>query len=137
MKIDNASLDALQKSDLRVLSLSKTVFADLLDRVYADGAKTVALDVVFANRSEDEGVLAAALRKYPQTVIAAKVGTRADSEKILPLETFSGARWGSADVLFDKNVVSKVQPLLYADGRPVEPLSFAAYRAYLGGAPAP
>ncbi len=132
VKIDNASLDALQRSDLRVLNLSKTVFSDLLERLYADGAKTVALDVVFANRSPDEGALAAALSKYPQTVIAAKIGVRGDSERILPLDSFSGARWGSVDVLFDKNVVSKVQPVLFADGRSVEPLSFAAYRAYLG-----
>lgn len=33
IKIDNKSLDALEKSDLRVLNLSKTVFANTLEKL--------------------------------------------------------------------------------------------------------
>ncbi|MCA9378699.1 hypothetical protein KC711_07685 [Candidatus Peregrinibacteria bacterium] len=33
VKIDNKSLDALEKSDLRVLNLSKTVFANTLEKL--------------------------------------------------------------------------------------------------------
>lgn len=73
VKVDNASLDALEKTDLRVLNLSKSVFAKTLDALYSDGAKAVGVDIIFANRSPDESVLIEALKKYPQTVIAAKV----------------------------------------------------------------
>ncbi len=76
VKIDNQSLDSLEKTDLRVLSLSKTVFAKMLDALYADGAKAVGIDVIFANRSADENALAEAFLKYPQTVIGAKIGAR-------------------------------------------------------------
>jgi adenylate cyclase len=50
----------------------------------------------------------------------------------LPLEAFSGAKWGAVDVLFDKNVVSKVPLFLELPERKVEPLALATYRSYLG-----
>lgn len=76
VKIDNASLDELEKTDLRVLNFSKSVFADLIEKLEADGASAVGVDVIFANRSADEAVLAEALKKYPNVVIGAKVGVK-------------------------------------------------------------
>ena len=132
VKIDNSSLDDLEKTDFRVLNLSKTAFSKLLDALYSDGARSVGIDVIFANRSADEKVLADALKKYPQTVIGAKVGSRADSERMLPLDAFSGARWGATDALSDRDVVSKVPVFLKAGDRTVESFAIATYRAYLG-----
>lgn len=66
--------------------------------------------MIFANRSDDENVLAETLSKYRNVVIGAKVGTKSQSERVLPLEAFSGAAWGSVDVVFEKNVASKFPP---------------------------
>lgn len=110
VKIDNTSLDELEKTDLRVLSHSKTVFSNLIERLESEGASAIGLDVIFANRSADQEVLAKTLEKRKNVVIAAKVGTKGDSERVLPLEAYSGAQWGMIDVLFDKNVVSKILP---------------------------
>jgi CHASE2 domain-containing sensor protein len=57
IKIDNKSLDALQKSDLRVLNLSKTVFANTIEKLEEYGAKAIGIDVIFANQSEDAHIL--------------------------------------------------------------------------------
>lgn len=133
VKIDNASLDELEKTDLRVLNYSKTVFSNLIDRLESGGASAIGLDIIFANRSADQEVLAKTLENRKNVVIAAKVGTKGDSERVLPLETYSGATWGMIDVLFDKNVVSKILPHAEtASGRSVESFSIAIYRAMVG-----
>lgn len=133
VKIDNASLDDLNKTDFRVLNLSKTVISNLIDKLEDDGAAAIGVDVIFANRSADEGVLVQNLAKRSNVVVAAKVGVKGESERVLPLDAFSGAKWGMSDVLFDKNVVSKIPPFaLSASGRGVEALSIATYRAMVG-----
>lgn len=54
---------------------------------------------------------------------------------MLPLDSFSGTTWGAVDVLFDKNVVSRIPPYLTTpEGRGVETLAVATYRAMLGDA---
>ncbi|MFZ3232541.1 MAG: CHASE2 domain-containing protein [Patescibacteria group bacterium] len=73
VKIDNASLDELEKTDLRVLNFSKSVFARLIEKLESDGATAIGVDVIFANRSADEAVLAQALEKNRNVVIGAKV----------------------------------------------------------------
>lgn len=53
----------------------------------------------------------------------------------MPLPAYSGATWGMVDVLFDKNVVSKIPP--YAEvssGKTAESLALATYRAMIGDA---
>lgn len=73
VKVDNASLDELEKTDLRVLNFSKTTFANLIEKLRNDGASAIGIDVIFANRSSDEGVLAKTLESGNDVVIAAKV----------------------------------------------------------------
>lgn len=73
VKIDNASLDELEKTDLRVLNFSKTAFVNLIGKLRDDGALAIGIDVIFANRSPDEGALAKALESRRDVVIAAKV----------------------------------------------------------------
>ena len=76
VKIDNASLDELEKTDLRVLNFSKSVFAKLIEKLEGDGASAIGVDVIFANRSADESVLAETLKKHPNVAIGAKVGVK-------------------------------------------------------------
>lgn len=73
VKIDNASLDELGKTDFRVLNFTKTTMADLVRKLRADGASAIGIDVIFANRSPDEGELSKALSERDDVVIAAKV----------------------------------------------------------------
>lgn len=73
VKIDNASLDELEKTDLRVLNFTKTTFANLIGKLRDDGASAIGIDVIFANRSPDETVLAEALESSRDVVIAAKI----------------------------------------------------------------
>lgn len=132
VKIDNASLDRFGRTDLRVLNFSKSVFADLVEKLESARAASVSLDVVFANRSEDEAALARTLRKYPNVVIAARLGI-GGGDRVLPSPVFSGATWGMVDVLSDKNVVSKFLPFSRAvTDRDVEAFAIAAYRATVG-----
>ncbi|MDQ1343568.1 MAG: Guanylate cyclase protein [Patescibacteria group bacterium] len=89
VKIDNSSLDELEKTDLRVLNLSKTVFANLIEKLQSEGASAIGMDVIFANRSADQDTLAKALEKWKNVVIAAKVGAKSDGERVLPLDAYS------------------------------------------------
>ena len=73
VKIDNASLDELEKTDLRVLNFSKTTFVNLISKLRDDGASAIGIDVIFANRSPDEAALAKSLEYRRDVVIAAKV----------------------------------------------------------------
>lgn len=139
VKVDNKSLDALQGSDLRILTLQKKTFASLLDKLYASGAKAVGIDVVFANVSSDAPSLAAALKRYPSAVIAVKSGVR-DGEMILPLPVFSGATWGSIDTAYGPttSLADRVVPFAgIPGGRTAEAFSLAVWRAYRGLPPAP
>lgn len=81
----------------------------------AQGAAAIGIDVIFANRSPDESVLSEALAKHSNVVIGAKIGISESSERVLPIETYSGATWGAVDVVFQKNVVSKIPTHLAVD----------------------
>lgn len=69
IRVDNKSLDALQKTDLRVLNLSKTVFSTLIDKLEAMSVRAIGIDIIFTNISEDESVLTETLQKHPNVVI--------------------------------------------------------------------
>jgi CHASE2 domain-containing sensor protein len=74
VKVDNKTLDALQSTDLRVLSFTKTKFADLLTKLENHGARAIGIDIVFANKSSDVNILANVLKKYRNIVIGTKIG---------------------------------------------------------------
>ena len=134
VKIDNKSLDALEKSDLRVLNLSKTVFANTLERLEWYGAKAIGIDVIFANQSEDAHILRQILEKYKNIVIGAKIGNQDEdvNGQVLPLPVYSGAAWGAIDVHLSKNVVNKIQPIYTLSGQTIESMSIGLYRASVG-----
>ena len=134
VKIDNKSLDALEKSDLRVLNLSKSVFANTLEKLEWYNAKTIGIDVIFANQSDDANKLRNTLEKYKNIVIGVKIGNpNQDIEsQVLPLPIYSGAQWGAIDVHLSKNVVDKIQPIYTLSGRSIESMSIRLYRASIG-----
>lgn len=131
IKIDNKSLDVLQKSDLRVLNLSKTVFANTIEKLEEYGAKAIGIDVIFANQSDDANKLRNTLEKYQNIVIGAKIGNQDNDNEsqVLPLPIYSGGHWGAIDVHLSKNVVNKIQPIYTLSGRSIESMSIGLYRA--------
>lgn len=135
VRVDNDTLDALQKTDMRVLNLSKTVFADAIEKLNAAWTKAIWIDIVFANRAEDEWVLRDALTKHQNVVIGAKVGWDGDSERILPLDTFSGSTWGMIDIPRYGTTLSRMLPVANIDGSPIETMSIALSRKFTGGSP--
>jgi CHASE2 domain-containing sensor protein len=94
VRVDNQTLDALQKTDIRVLNLTKTVFSKTIERLEESGVKAIGIDIIFANLATDADILANTLQRYKNIVIAAKVGNPSTGdEKVLPLDIYSGATW--------------------------------------------
>ena len=131
IKIDPESLDELQKTDFRVLSLSKTVYANLIEKLESLGARAIGFDIIFANRSTDELVFKEALEQYKNIVIGAWMKEN-NQKTILPLDVYSGATWGVVNTKIEKNVVTTFRPQHVSTGKIMESLSIAVYRKYLG-----
>lgn len=131
VKVDNTSLDALQKTDIRVLNLTKTVFAHLIEKLNQKWARAIGIDIVFTNRSEDESVLVDTLKKYKNVVIWAKIGVGENTEKILPREAFSWAKWWIIDTARHGKLLSRLIPVGTLSGSQIEAMSIALYRKYL------
>lgn len=69
--IDDASLNALQaKSDQKMLTIPKSVYTDLIERLEGVGVKGIAFDIVFQNKDPDEEKFAETMKKYTNVVIA-------------------------------------------------------------------
>ena len=88
IKIDSASLSELQNTDFRVLSLSKTVYSNLIEKLEKLDVRAIGLDVVFTNRSEDEEVLKKTLDQYKNVVIGSWMED-GKQKAILPLDVYS------------------------------------------------
>jgi class 3 adenylate cyclase/CHASE2 domain-containing sensor protein len=131
VKVDNTSLDELQKSDLRVLQLNKTIFARVIEKLFNANARVVWIDIVFANDAPDVDILANQLLKYPNIVIGAKIGLD-ESERVLPLDVFSGTSWGMIDMPRHGATVSRITPGGFMWDTYIESLSLAMYRKYSG-----
>ncbi|MDD5377410.1 MAG: adenylate/guanylate cyclase domain-containing protein [Candidatus Gracilibacteria bacterium] len=131
IKIDPESIDELQKTDFRMLSLSKTVYVHLIENLEKLGARAIGIDVVFTNHAEDEDILRKTLERYKNVVIGAWM-EEGKQKAILPLDIYSGATWASVNTKIEKNVVTILEPQYSFSGRTVESLAIATYRKYLG-----
>jgi adenylate cyclase len=109
-KVMLVALDEPTMEELAVWPLPRTVYAELIDGLFAAGARTVALDVTFpqAQRPETDAALAAALARHPgQVVLAANFQPSQDPHQesrklVLPLEAFRAhAAFGFVDLAFD------------------------------------
>jgi CHASE2 domain-containing sensor protein len=74
VSIDNRSLDALTQSDLKVLTFSKKIYIDLIEKLQSAGARAIGLDIVLANPDPDAARLVEVMDRYKNITIAAKVG---------------------------------------------------------------
>lgn len=74
VKIDNASLDALSKTDLRILTYTKQVYIDLIERLEEAKVRAIGFDLVLANPDPLEQKLVDRIAAYPNITIAAKLG---------------------------------------------------------------
>ncbi len=65
--------DALRLMAEHTWPWPRTVFARAIERLFASGARAVAVDVVFASERDDDGELAAVLKKYPGRIVLASI----------------------------------------------------------------
>lgn len=71
IKIDDASLNTLQaKTDQKMLTIPKSIYIDLIEKLESVGVKGIAFDIVFQNKDPDEERFAETMKKYGNIVIA-------------------------------------------------------------------
>ncbi len=133
VKIDNASLDILAKSDLRILTFTKQLYIDLIDRLEEAKVRAIGFDLVLTNPDPKEQTLADLIKKYGNITIAAKLGAvNGDTERVLPRDLYSRDSWGMIDVFFDKNIITKIKPLYELDTSKIENIAIKLYRLSTG-----
>lgn len=77
IKIDNESINALQangkmsKGNLKMLTIPKSSYISLIEKLEKAGVKGIAFDIIFENADESEWEFAKVLEKYKNIVIAA------------------------------------------------------------------
>lgn len=131
IKIDNKSLDALQKTDIRVLNLTKTVFSTLIEKLNSLWARAIGMDIIFSNRSDDEYILSNILSRHKNVVIWAHIASSGDSEEVVPNDIFSGATWWMVNIQRQSKLASRLVPSRWYSGSIIESMSIALYRKYL------
>lgn len=104
------ALDEPTMEELAVWPLPRTVYAELIDGLFAAGARAVALDVTFpqAQQPATDAALAAALARHPgKVVLAANFQPSQDPHQesrklVLPIPAFrQHAAFGFVDLAFD------------------------------------
>lgn len=99
IKIDEKTLNALQGSDIKILSFSKELYANLITTLIEDyKVSNVWIDVIFANNSiygkQDELLLQEALEKYKDKVV---IATRWDAQET-PLCLYQDMNLGAIEM---------------------------------------
>lgn len=115
IKIDEKSLNAIQagsQSELRMLTIPKSTYANLVSKLSDAGVKGIAFDIVFQNKDTTEGELIQVLKAKKNTVIGAAVSTdntctsdESDGSVTCigyPRMSYAGIPWG----LFNVGMVS-------------------------------
>lgn len=118
VKIDDKTLNALWKSDIKMLSFSKEIYADFLKNAFEKyKASVVWMDVVFSNKSiyweEDEKILRDTLERYKNKVV---IWTRWDMKDI-PLCLYSNVQQGATEAVIENRVRKAV--ISYRDYNPL------------------
>lgn len=133
VKVDNKSLDALQKSDLKILNIQKTVFANTIEVLEKSWVKAIWIDIVFANNSSDIEVLNKVLNKYKNIIIAAKMWWNNNNyiERVLPLKNFSTDYWWSIDITTNNNIANQYRPFYIYKNKIIESFGIKIYRKFI------
>jgi class 3 adenylate cyclase/CHASE2 domain-containing sensor protein len=105
IKIDEKTLNNLQKSDIKVLSFSKELYAKVIEKLIEDyNVSTVWVDVIFANTSyygtSDELILKNTLEKYQDQVV---IATRWDNKET-PLCIYKWVQHGAIEISAENRV---------------------------------
>ncbi len=154
IKIDDTTLNTLQaKSDIKTLTLSKSIYTDLIEKLEAVGVKGIAFDIVFQNVDPDEEKFASTLTRYPNVVIATTKDPKSTCirDKNTSYETCDGiprsiyrdATWGHIGIDSDgdrKIATVDISDLPYATwkkSREIDALSLALYKTTLDTTPVP
>ncbi|MCT4616922.1 MAG: adenylate/guanylate cyclase domain-containing protein [Candidatus Gracilibacteria bacterium] len=96
LKIDDKTLDELQKSDINNLTFPKKLYAEIIENLVENyGVSAIGIDVILANRSSllDELKLYNTLKKYSDYVVLA---SRGESD-VLPVCKYNIATHGAAN----------------------------------------
>jgi len=104
IKIDDETLNSVQAhADLKTLTLGKTLYTELIDKLESVGVKGIAFDIVFQNADPEEEKFAETLTKNKNIVIASMDGEGAkcildtttpyETCDGLPRSVYSGAIW--------------------------------------------
>lgn len=99
IKVDKKTLDTLQKSDLRILSFSKTTYATVIEKLIEEyKVAAIWVDIIFANKSyygeKDELQLQDTLEKYKDKVVIASRWDNRDK----PLCIYNNVQHGAIEV---------------------------------------
>jgi adenylate cyclase len=141
--IDDASLAAYGRS---TVDWPRSVHAQLINTLKADGARVIAFDVLFADPTSDDPTLAAAMKdagNVVQPIVGTNVGSRPTTPRgqLITYDTFLGPTpaladaskgLGHANIVPDQDgQVRRVPLFVLQDGKPVPALALEAYMQYL------
>jgi class 3 adenylate cyclase/CHASE2 domain-containing sensor protein len=105
IRIDNESLNAMQaKGNLKMLTIPKSYYITLIEKLEAAGVKGIAFDIIFENADKDEELFAKTLEKYNNIVIASEYSDSTTCVKDqtwsyencswVPRSVYRNASWG-------------------------------------------
>ena len=99
IKVDEKTLNTVQKSDLKILSFSKELYAKTIQKLIEEyQVSTIWIDIIFANKSyygeKDEKILQDTLEKYTDQVV---IATRWDNKE-KPLCIYNNVQHGAIEL---------------------------------------
>jgi class 3 adenylate cyclase/CHASE2 domain-containing sensor protein len=72
--IDDATLNQIQAtSNLKMLTISKSIYKNLIERLYAVWVQGIGFDIIFQNKDPEEQEFLETLKQYPGVVIATDI----------------------------------------------------------------
>ncbi|NRH20884.1 adenylate/guanylate cyclase domain-containing protein [Candidatus Gracilibacteria bacterium] len=114
VNIDEQSINSLQANgDLKMLTIPKKIYANLVDKIEGAGVKGIGFDIIFQNSDPDQNEFAKTLKKYKNIVIGASYYSANEDQnktcitdetsggitcKGFPQVTYVSVPWGLVDV---------------------------------------
>jgi adenylate cyclase len=141
--VDDASLAAYGRS---TVDWPRSVHAQLIDTLKADGARVIVFDILFADPTSDDPALAAAMKaagNVVQPVVGSNLHSGSTTRRgdLITYDTFldptpeladASKAVGHANIVPDQDgQVRRVPLYVLQDGQPVPALALAAYMQYL------
>jgi class 3 adenylate cyclase/CHASE2 domain-containing sensor protein len=116
--------------------IPRILYASLINDLKADGAKVIALDMLFDTRQPGDRQLALSIRKAGNVVLACGDKGEAQASILYPesLLRAPGCKIGHtrAPVSVDRPAIDDIEPVIQDDSRPIPALSVEAVRVFRG-----